>query len=629
MKLTLLILSILFSTISIASNPININEHEYVFGGEKIKHYLGEVSDLNPLNILNKLDDFKSFTNIIKTNSHSDEIDWMYFELTNPDSIDIWMNFGVSWLTDIKIYKLNEYHEIKDSLHLGLNTEIDFRPKFEFKQWAPLLSKKEARGIFLISAKSIGGHHELMPIFGSQSSLKDESQKKINYSMIYFGIMIIMALYNLTLAYSLRNKLYLLYSINIICIMFSVSFAVHFPMVSYLIGEKYTASFPSVWYIVPMTVMALFTTKLFNLKESLPKLQKVMWGILGLTIINALMLFIQPIHSATALFSLLLPLFYLTLAIIGFILMRRGVPGAMPFFFSWLLFFMGIIFYIMVVQAGLFYHDMAYYSNYIASSIEAVLFAMALGARYNEIRKKEQETAVLLKNKNESLKMINNSLDSFNYHVNHDLKSLLVNAGQLNTMIIKYTKKGDTVKVLSLAERIETVVKSGFTTIKGFLSFSQITDIKSHQSEVINIKNQINSLINSNDFNIKVDFNLIGIESINMSQTAFNGIFSNFLSNTCKYSNQEPKASISVYREDDQVKFIYKDQGLGIDLSKFGKDLFSPFRRIENELETEGSGIGLYLVKRIILEYEGTIHPESKPGNGLTFYISIPEKNIS
>ena len=81
--------------------------------------------------------------------------------------------------------------------------------------------------------------------------------------------------------------------------------------------------------------------------------------------------------------------------------------------------------------------------NYITASIEALLFSVALGQRYQLILKEQKITASLLTEKNETLVLANDALDSFNYHVSHDLKTIIVNTVSLNNMIKKYTLSGN------------------------------------------------------------------------------------------------------------------------------------------------------------------------------------------
>ena len=109
----------------------------------------------------------------------------------------------------------------------------------------------------------------------------------------------------------------------------------------------------------------------------------------------------------------------------------------------------------------------------------------------------------------------------------------------------------------------------------------------------------------------------------------FNSIFLNLLTNSKKYTALKPKVTISLKLNSDNIQIIYSDNGIGVDLHKNGKSLFAPFERLENDLNQEGTGIGLSLVKRIIIEYGGTIVPHSEPNKGLTFVMSFPKILLS
>jgi signal transduction histidine kinase len=65
-----------------------------------------------------------------------------------------------------------------------------------------------------------------------------------------------------------------------------------------------------------------------------------------------------------------------------------------------------------------------------------------------------------------------------------------------------------------------------------------------------------------------------------------------------------------------------QDNGLGLDVARYGADLFQMFRRFHDH--TAGSGMGLYLVNRILRQAGGRIEVESTVGEGTTFTIHLP-----
>ena len=100
----------------------------------------------------------------------------------------------------------------------------------------------------------------------------------------------------------------------------------------------------------------------------------------------------------------------------------------------------------------------------------------------------------------------------------------------------------------------------------------------------------------------------------------------NLLSNSLKYhSEKTPVIKISVKDEDEQWVFSIQDNGIGID-PKFSEKIFIIFQRLHNKNEFSGTGIGLSICKKIVEKHGGKIWVEPSPGNGCTFYFSMPKK---
>jgi signal transduction histidine kinase len=99
----------------------------------------------------------------------------------------------------------------------------------------------------------------------------------------------------------------------------------------------------------------------------------------------------------------------------------------------------------------------------------------------------------------------------------------------------------------------------------------------------------------------------------------------NLLENAVKYTPEYGKIELAVEVGDSLVKMIIKDNGVGIPDKEQGK-LFSKFFRAENvvRMQTEGSGLGLFITKNIIKKHGGEITFTSKEGKGTQFVFTLP-----
>lgn len=99
-------------------------------------------------------------------------------------------------------------------------------------------------------------------------------------------------------------------------------------------------------------------------------------------------------------------------------------------------------------------------------------------------------------------------------------------------------------------------------------------------------------------------------------------MFDNLLRNAWKFSSKKAMTTIEVdsFVQESATVYFVRDEGCGFDM-KFADRLFDPFNRLHSQYS--GSGIGLSIVKRIVMRHGGRIWANSVPGEGSTFYFTL------
>lgn len=226
------------------------------------------------------------------------------------------------------------------------------------------------------------------------------------------------------------------------------------------------------------------------------------------------------------------------------------------------------------------------------------------------------------------LQKVNFELDSFVYHASHDLRSPL---RSILGLIDIYRLESSHKTQLECIEKIEGSVKRLDDLVMELLSISRndrVNDPHVPINLMYEINNSVSSYYNASDTRgLEIRVEVRQPEDYVSDLTRVRIILNNLISNAIKYRSFDADKSyilIKAIIDRRKVKLTVEDNGEGIEQSKL-PHIFDMFYRATER--SEGSGLGLYIVKKVADKLNASIEVESYELEGTTFTVIIPNSN--
>jgi signal transduction histidine kinase len=228
------------------------------------------------------------------------------------------------------------------------------------------------------------------------------------------------------------------------------------------------------------------------------------------------------------------------------------------------------------------------------------------------------------------LEAANKELEAFSYSVSHDLRAPLRAIDGFSQMLGEdYPEQLDETGRHYLAGIRANAQRMG-RLISDILAFSRMSrqPLTRATVDMAGLANEVFEEVRTANPGRDIEFRLGELPPAQADRALMRQVFVNLLANAVKFTAGTPAAVIEVSGSPEGAEDVYrvKDNGAGFDMQYVDR-LFGVFQRLHRADEFEGTGIGLAIVKRIVVRHGGRVWAEGAVAAGASFYFSLPRQS--
>jgi light-regulated signal transduction histidine kinase (bacteriophytochrome) len=229
------------------------------------------------------------------------------------------------------------------------------------------------------------------------------------------------------------------------------------------------------------------------------------------------------------------------------------------------------------------------------------------------------------------LEMANKELEAFSYSVSHDLKAPLAAIDGFTHVLAERLRDRMDERETGYLQRVRAGVAAMFGLIDAMLSLHQLARSAPLRRTSVDISAMAHALVEELRAAEPDRICRIVIEPamvMTCDAALMNVVLRNLIGNAWKFSARKEVMHLEIGLEwgspPGSSTLRVSDRGAGFD-AKMAAKLFAPFQRLHHSSDFPGTGIGLATVQRIVQRHGGSVRAEAEPGEGASFFVSLPE----
>lgn len=224
-----------------------------------------------------------------------------------------------------------------------------------------------------------------------------------------------------------------------------------------------------------------------------------------------------------------------------------------------------------------------------------------------------------------ALRLANRQLESFSYSVSHDLQSPLQRVGSYARLLQQELASLPQGAAQHYLARIQANADAMSELIRGLLALAHVSEVELIRTTVnlSDLAAEILQQLQAEQPHRQVQWHVQPGLAVVGDARLMRSVLENLIGNAWKFTSREALARIEVGGSRERGEYFVRDNGCGFDMD-YADRLFGTFQRLHGSDEFPGTGIGLATVARAISRQGGRVWAQAAPGEGATFYFTLP-----